>query len=180
MVALRLAHKNNTSIKLVVCCVYLPSTNSTMEKFKNTLDLVESFCLQYSKNNENMVVLGDFNAHLSDSRSGQLENTRGKLLRMMFNKFNMKSINTQDYCSGSKYTYVSATGNTVVDYVFVEHTMQKFVKSAHICQDNPENTAYHLPVVVSLNFPDLINADNMATCNVNSEDYNYPLKQIIV
>ena len=149
MVALRLAHKNNTSIKLVVCSVYLPSTNSTMEKFKNTLDLVESFC-----------------AHLSDSRSGQLENTRGKLLRMMFNKFNMKSINTQDYCSGSKYTYVSATGNTVVDYVFFEHTMQKFVKSAHICQDNPENTAYHLPVVVSLNFPDLINADNVATCNV--------------
>ena len=64
-----------------------------------------------------MVVLGDFNAHLSDSRSGQLENTRGKLLRMMFNKFNMTSINTQDYCSGSKYTYVSATGNTVVDYM---------------------------------------------------------------
>ena len=92
----------------------------------------------------------------------------------------MKSIDTQDYCSGSKYTYVSATGNTVVDYVFVEHTMQKFVKSAHICQDNPENTAYHLPVVVWLNFPDLINADNVATCNVNSEDYNYPLKQTIV
>ena len=88
----------------------------------------------------------------------------------------MTSINTQDYCSGSKYTYVSATGNTN----FVEHTVQKFVKSAHICQVNPENTAYHLPVVVSLNFPDLINAHNVTTCNVNSEDYNYPLRQIIV
>ena len=164
--------------------MYLPSTNSTMEKFRDTLDLVESFCLQYSKNNENMVVLGNFNAHLSDSRSGELENTRGKLLRMMLNKFNMNSINTQDYCSRSKYTYVSATSNTAVVYVFVEHTMQKFVKSAHICQDNPENTAYHLPVVVSLNFPDLINADNVATCNVKIQKIiiifkaNYCLKKM--
>ena len=96
-----------------------------------------------------MVVLGDFNAYLSDSRSGGLENRRGKLLRVMFNKFNMTSINTQDYCSGSKYsivTYVSATGNTIVDYpVFVEHTMQKFVtKSADIAMSG-QSRKYSIP-----------------------------------
>ncbi len=158
--------------------MYLPSTNNTTGKFKDTLDLVESFCLQYLKRNENLIVLGDFNAHLSDSRSGQPENTRGKLLRMMFNKFNMTSINTQDYCSGSKYTYVSATGSTVVDYVFVEHRMLKFVESAKVFEDHPDNTAYHLPVVVSFNFADQINVDNAATCEVNS--VNNISKQIIV
>jgi hypothetical protein len=90
--------------------VQLPATNNTTGKFKDTFDLVESFCLQYSMSNENLIVLGDFNAHLSDSRSGQPENTRGKLLRMMFNKFNMTSINTQDYCSESKYIYMLFTG----------------------------------------------------------------------
>ena len=53
-----------------------------MEKFKDTLDSVELFCLQYSKKNESMVVLGDFNAHLSDSQ-GCPKKTQ-KLLKMIY------------------------------------------------------------------------------------------------
>lgn len=67
MVVWRVAHKNN--IKLLICSVYLPSTTNTIGKFKDKLDSVESFCLQYSKKNQNLVVLGDFNADLGDFRS---------------------------------------------------------------------------------------------------------------
>lgn len=49
----------------------------------------------------------------------------------------------------------------------------KFVHSAEICEDHPGNTAYHLPVSISLK------TDNVATCKVNSSENNIS-KQIIV
>ena len=174
MVALRITLKNNISIKLVVCCVYFPSTNSEIARFKDTLDLLESFCLQYSNKNESIVVLGDFNAHLCDSRSGQHENTRGKLLQRMFNKFNMLAINSKDCCSGAKYTYVSSVSSTVVDYVFVQHAMLKYVKTAKIGEDHPDNTSYHLPIFISFDFP------LAYVANEEANSTNVKLKETIV
>lgn len=72
MIAVRITNKSNQSIKLLICCVYLPSTNNSLAEFKKALEEIELFCFtRKSMGDTFIVVLGGFNAHMEDERSGK-------------------------------------------------------------------------------------------------------------
>ena len=74
-----------------------------------TLETLEQICLQYKNNKTNLILLGDFNAHIEGNRVGQKWNKRGTKLqsKSMCNKLNNKlklvPVN------------LSRTGNSIID-----------------------------------------------------------------
>ena len=56
----------------VVCGVYFPSTNSCITEFRDMLDTLETFCLKERGEND-LIILGDFNAHLKGERQPNTE-----------------------------------------------------------------------------------------------------------
>ena len=52
----------------MVCGVYLPSTNHTLTEFKEAISALEQLCLR-ERGDDNLIILGDFNGHISGARS---------------------------------------------------------------------------------------------------------------
>jgi exonuclease III len=57
----------------IICGVYLPSTNYSTIDFQNELDALESLCLKERGEND-LIILGDFNAHITGARNPCNEN----------------------------------------------------------------------------------------------------------
>jgi exonuclease III len=62
--------------KVVVVAVYFPSTNRSFDEYMKTLETLEQICLQYKNNKTNLILLGDFNAHIEENKVGQKWNKR--------------------------------------------------------------------------------------------------------
>jgi hypothetical protein len=62
-------------------------------------------------------------------------------------------------------------GSTVVDYAFVKQAMLKYIETVEIYEDHPDNTSYHLPILLSFNFPGV----NVADEGSNSNSYSKPV-----
>ena len=90
LVAIRL----KGTVNLVICSVYLPSSNRSLSDFKKTLEESSQFHYEQKTNGATVVIMGDFNAHLKVCRSSQTMNARGKLLHAMLMKLNLRAINT--------------------------------------------------------------------------------------
>ena len=61
----------------VVVSVYLPSSNYNLSDYLNTLHELEQFCMQQKSHGFNLILLGDFNAHLPEIKLQQRLNKRG-------------------------------------------------------------------------------------------------------
>ncbi|CAB4017039.1 Hypothetical predicted protein [Paramuricea clavata] len=135
----------------VFCSIYFPSTNSNLADFIDTLTCLNAVCTQLSYREEQIIIAGDFNVHVSDPRSGQRENNRRKLLLEMFAEFDMFPVNVDMLCMGPLFTYYSSCGNSVVDYIFASRNIERIVKCVkvgdeHLCN----NLSYHLPLIASI------------------------------
>jgi exonuclease III len=69
--------------KVVVVAVYFPSTNRSFDEYIKTLETLEQISLQYKNNKTNLILLGDFNAHIEENKVGQKWNKRGTKLQSM-------------------------------------------------------------------------------------------------
>ena len=63
----------------------------------------------------------------------------------VFDQLQMSAVNIEHKCEGPMYTYVSLSGCSVVDYIFLDSTLLQDVKNVKVIDQNQENTAYRLP-----------------------------------
>ena len=90
IVAIKIQKNHQT---FVFCSVYFPSTNSNLSEFADILNSLKTICTRLNYRKERIIIAGDFNAHLSDPRSNQVRNNRGKLVLEMFAEFDMFPVN---------------------------------------------------------------------------------------
>ena len=149
------AIKLKGTLNLVICSVYFPSSNRSVSEFKKTLDELEQFCYEQKANGNSVVIMGDFNAHLKVCRSGQTLNSRGKLLQNLLNKLSLCAVNTGTNCEGAMNTYISSSGNSMIDYILVEENMVPCVTRVSVLAETPDNSAFHLPVILFMELHEL-------------------------
>ena len=81
-----------------------------MSEFMDTVKCLEDMCVNFNYRQEKIILAGDFNAHLFDTRSDQLENNRGKIGLDMCIKLGLFPANVDMSCKGPLFTYVSGCG----------------------------------------------------------------------
>ena len=81
-----------------------------MSEFMHTVKCLEDMCVNFNYRQEKIILAGDFNAHLFDTRSGQLENNRGKIVLDMCIKLGLFPANVDMSCKAPPFTYVSGCG----------------------------------------------------------------------
>ena len=110
-------------IKTVVVSVYFPSTNYNFTEYSNTLSELEQFCIQQKSYGFNLILLGDFNAHLLETNLHQRLNKRGLKLQEFCASLNLTPVNISPVCKNPQFTYYSRSGNSIVDYVIVDDVL---------------------------------------------------------
>ena len=178
IIAVKIKSKQNQSLSLLICCVYLPSTNHNFGEFKKVLEDLELFCLKRQSMGETLIILGDFNAHMHDKRSGQKENVRGRMIKDVFDQLQMSVVNIEYECEGPMHTYVSSSGCSVVDYIFLDSTLLQDVKNVKVIDEHPENTAYYLPVKAEIILN--ANSDDRSSIQRNQVIYSIAWKKYTV
>ena len=122
-----------------------------MSEFMHTVQCLEDMCVNFSYRQEKIILAGDFNAHLFDTRSGQLENNRGKIVLDMCIQFGLFPENVDMSCKGPLFTYVSGCGKSVVDYICLSNCMRTNVNCIEVVDEHPCNLSHHLPLIVKIN-----------------------------
>ena len=135
----------------VFCSVYLPSTNSSMFDFMDTVKCLEDMCVNFNYRQEKTILAVDFNAHLFHTRSGQLENNRGKNVLDMCIKFGLFPANVGMSYKGPLFTDVSGCAKSVVDYICLSNCMRTNVNCIEVVNEHPCNFSHHLPLIVKIN-----------------------------
>ena len=107
------------NINFVIVAVYLPSRNNDLKEYMKTLDTLEQFCVRHKSCGTKLLLLGDFNAHIKEDKLNQDWNNRDKRLQTFLSKMNLVAVNLSPWCENPQYTYLSNTGNSIVDYIFV-------------------------------------------------------------
>ena len=93
--------------------------------------------------------------HISQDNLSRKWNNRGKRLRRVLSKVSLVAVNLSPYGHVAKFpvycTYLSNTGNSIVDCIFVESDIVKHVDLVQALKERPDNTAFHLPVTININ-----------------------------
>ena len=121
-----------------------------MSEFMDTVKCLEDMCVNLNYRQEKIILAGDFNAHLFDTRSSQLEN-KGKFVLHMCIKLGLFPANVDMSCIGQLFTCVSGCGKSVVDYVCLSNCMQTNVNCIEVVDEHPCNLSHHLSLIVKIN-----------------------------
>ena len=144
-----------TVILYLLACVYLPSSNSTIDEFKECLDFLWALYNSLSDKGH-VLVLGDFNGDLGGSLGDKGKyppNQRGSKLSDFANYFNLCPANLLSNCDGPLKTYISDCGRhgSILDYIFVLKCLLGNIISCKTYDMQIENTSD--PVTLELNYP---------------------------
>jgi hypothetical protein len=98
-------------------------------------------------------------------------NKRGLKLQEFCNVLNQIPANVSPVCEKPQFTYISRTGNSIVDYVIIDSALMEFFDSVERCSEHPDNTAFHLPLklCLSVQVSDRISKD-IANYSINTYD----------
>lgn len=135
----------------MVCGIYFPSTNHSICEFKEALSALELLCLR-ERGDDNLVILGDFNAHIAGARSVSQENTRGRLVRETLQKLDLNVTNLLPSCVGPRHTYKSSIAYSTIDYICVDSNLLQQLRYSKVTNMHSHNLTHHLPVEVSIGF----------------------------
>ena len=140
---------------LFILSVYLPSSDSTIDEFKEYLDFL--WALYDSLSDKDVLVLGDFNGDLGDSlgyKGKYSPGQRGSKLFDSANYFNLCPANLLRNCDGPLDTYISDCGRhrSTLDYSFVPNCLFGNMISCKTFHLQIENTSVHLPIMLELNY----------------------------
>ena len=133
---------------LTIIGVYLPSDGYN-EKYKSCLTDLEELLSSLNPSQPAMIV-GDFNAHLTDRRRNIAPNAQGVALGHLINKHGLYVASLEKATSGPGYTYCSGNTKTTVDYILVNQCASYLITSSEVFDDHPLNTSDHLPLHTSL------------------------------
>lgn len=138
---------------IMVCRVYLPSTNSTFAEFEHALNTLEQHCVKNS-GDDDLIILGDFNVHVSGSRNpNSQENPRGRLVKGLFQKLNLTAVNLLSNCSGPCHTYESTRSCTTVDYIWLDNDLLKLLIGSEVLNMHQQNVRHHIPAKATIQIP---------------------------
>ena len=59
-------------------------------------------------------------------------------------------VNLFPFCDSPCPTYLSRSGNTIVDYIVLDKDLVQSMTSSRVLNQHPENVAYHLPPIINL------------------------------
>ena len=145
---------------LFILSVYLPSSNNTIDEFKEYLDFLWALYDSLS-NKRHVLVLGNLNGDLGDSLgdNGKYSpNQHGSRLLDFANHFNLCPANLLSNCDGPLETYISDYGRhrSTLDYIFVPNCLFGNIISCKTFDMQIENTSDHLPIMLELNYPQVL------------------------
>ena len=92
MITIKIKIKCDSGREIVVCSVYLPSTNRSMAEIRQTLSALKLLCLK-EKGDHNLIILGYFNAHITGERAIDRGNTRGRLVKEVLSALDLTAVN---------------------------------------------------------------------------------------
>ena len=142
---------------LFILSLCLPSSNSTIDEFKEYLDFLWALYDSLSDKGH-VLVLGDFSGDLRDSLGDKRKyppNQRGSKLLDFANYFNLCPANLLSNCDGPLGTYISDCGRhrSALDCIFVPNCLLGNTISCKTFDMQMENTSDHLPITLELNYP---------------------------
>ena len=155
------------NITFVIVAVYLPSRNNDLKEYMKTLDTLKQFCVRHKSCGTKLLLLGDFNAHIKEDKLSQDWNNRGKRLQTFLSKMNLVAVNLSPWCENPQFTYLSNTGNSIVDYIFVGNDVIEYVDLVQVLKEHPDNIAFHLPVTISINLHSDVTEEETSNDNMN-------------
>ena len=131
--------------------VYLPSAGSPLEEYRDYLSQLEGIVASLQNEGE-VLVLGDFNAHLKYDDSGEISggNPQGIHLADWLDQYHLYPVSLTDSHQGPRFTYCSGGHSTTVDYIIADASLASRIDRSWTMVDIAENVSDHLPLSVSL------------------------------
>ena len=74
------------------------------------------------------------------------------MVKDVLDQLQMSAVNIERECEGPVNTYVSPSGCSVLDYIFLDSTLSQDVKNVKVIDENSENIVYQLIVKAEIIF----------------------------
>ena len=114
-----------------------------------------------------VIIMGDMNAHKSSNKFIKNKDGRAVIFESFLNNFNLTSVNTLDFCTGAKSSFVSYNGihESLIDHIIMPYETKDIIISCEILEDNAINVSTHRPIVCEITMPlfDNISQDTKST-----------------
>ena len=148
---------------LFILAVYFPSSNHSLDEFRETLDLPWAL-YEYYCDQGITLVLEDFNGslgYLGGDRISSEPNARGELINEFLNYFNLFAVNLDNICTGPLDTFYSDDGlsSSAIDLIAVPRSLSQYINWAYVFEKDCENYSDHLPIALSIKLSVLQHCD---------------------
>ena len=113
---------NNNVVRARIGIVYMPQEETkSVAELKKIYRIVEEEIETALQQNQNLVIMGDFNCKIGATIPGNMEKITkgGRILLKIINKYNLCVLNSEKICSG-KWTRIEGQEKSVLDYVIVK------------------------------------------------------------
>ena len=153
---------------MTVLCVYLPSSDHTLEEYTTYLNELDCIICAYQTQGP-VIVAGDFNAHLPNFCL--TPNTQGNLVYNLIDRNHLYPVPHTNPSNASNYTFFSGSNKytSIIDYIFLDAEMAPHLISSKILDHHPLNLSDHLPISISLKIPNM----RSRQCHPSSKSINW-------
>ena len=134
--------------------VYLPCSNHSIAVFRDYMDRLYNIIQIYSDKGT-VVLMGDINAYLTSHGQPGKINSRSSSFGSFLHENNLVSVNTLDFCTGAKSSFVSydCRYESLIDHIIIQVEKVQYVVSCEIMQDDALNVSRHRPILCCLYLP---------------------------
>ena len=82
--------------------------------------------------------MGDFNTNMLTNQSIHVQNNRTRILAEFLSRNNLVSVNTLDFCTGARSSFVSYDNmsETLIDHILFPIENVQLLSSCEICDDD--------------------------------------------
>lgn len=148
--------------------MYLPCSNHSMAAYTEYIDRLRNILYLYSERGI-VVLLGDMNANLLPSALES--NISGRSLHLMnfLQENNLISLNTLEFCTGAKSSFVSydSSCESLIDHILFPIDKLCYVKECEICDDACLNVSRHRPIYCCMQTPVYQLWPSYRQCDIN-------------
>ena len=136
--------------------VYLPCSNHPIAKFRENIDKLGNLLGLYAEKGL-VLIMGDFNTNMLTNQSMHVQNNRTRILAEFLSRNNLVSVNTLDFCTGARSSFVSYDNisETLIDHILFPIENVQLLNSCEICEDDALNVSRHRPIMTKLCIPNL-------------------------
>lgn len=149
-----LQYEVNPSESLYIFQVYLPCSNHPVNNFYEYVDKLDSLLGLYSEKGV-VMIMGDINANIMPSHYLRNVNNRSHCIMNFLARNNMVSLNTMNFCTGAKSTFVSYDNKSesLIDHILFPVEQVHYIQACEICVDDVLNVSRHRPLRCRIRMP---------------------------